>query len=729
MAVYEALAQGLTTLLLHWLGVFLFLSPWPQIGHCQQLSPPEVVIPLRVTDSDNGMNSSGWVCYSLHFGGQRHIVHMKPKKVLVSRSLSVFTYTDQGALVEDQPFVRHDCYYQGYVEGDAESLVALSTCLGGLQGVLHINDIAYEIKPKRHSATFEHLVYKMDHEETSFPTTRCALTDDIVQEFTFPESDNSTLMQSDYLGWWTHRRYLELAVVVDQERFFHRESNVSKVQEEVITVLNVISTFYITLDIDLFLCGLEIWNEGNHVNDTTINSALWDFCKWKLDSLNPRLQHDVAHLIMKHDFGIYLGLAYYGAVCNYRYNCGVEGYMHDRYWEFSVTFAHEIGHNLGMLHDDYTCECEYDGCIMYAELVPAITFSNCSYASYVRTDFRTTCMREPPSTDSIFSLKHCGNGVVEEGEQCDCGNVSSCENDPCCLPNCSMKPGATCAFGLCCKDCQLVPSGEVCRESGNECDLPEWCNGTSHECPVDVYVQAGVRCMGVGYCHGKRCNIRDEQCKQIFGEVSKSANQSCYSHVNTQGDRFGNCGIKATRYVKCDITDVLCGRIQCENVTKIPLMEDHTTAHWTHFNGVNCWSTDYHLGITIPDVGMVNEGTECGPEHICLDGHCIPLSVLKDLCEPKICNDRGICNDKHHCHCDPGWDPPYCLEKGWGGSVDSGPPPRNHEEKKGPRKTSVMIFLWVLVLISLCWLYFFLWMKRGTPQNEVQRAEPSPEQE
>ncbi|ELW65230.1 Disintegrin and metalloproteinase domain-containing protein 25 [Tupaia chinensis] len=674
------------------------------------------------------MNNSGWVCYSLHFGGQRHIVHMKPKKILVSRSLSVFTYTDQGALVEDQPSVRDDCYYQGFVEGDPDSLVALSTCLGGLQGVLHINDIAYEIKPKRHSVTFEHLVYKMDHEESEFPPMRCALTDDIAQEFTFQESDNYTLMRGDYVGWWTHKRHLELAMVVDQQRFFHRESNVSKVQEEVIIIINAISAFYVPMDVDILLCGLEIWNEGNPVNSTNIKILLPQFCQWKANSLTPRMNHDVAHLVIKSGFGGYLGLAYVGTVCINWLNCGVNSFMNDRYSTFAVTLAHEMGHNLGMAHDDNTCKCGYRTCIMFPASSPSKTFSNCSYDYYIRTEFQRTCMREPPSPDSIFSLKHCGNGVVEKGEQCDCGTISSCKNDPCCLSNCSMKLGATCAFGLCCKDCQLVPSGELCRASGNECDLPEWCNGISHECPGDVYVQAGVRCMGVGYCYGKRCNIRDEQCKQIFGKVSKSANQSCYSHVNTQADRFGNCGIKGDRYVKCDITDVLCGRIQCENVTEIPLMEDHSTAHWTHFDGVNCWSTDYHLGMTIPDVGMVNEGTECGLKHVCLDRHCVPMSVLKGPCHPKVCNDRGVCNDKHHCHCNPGWDPPYCEEKGWGGSVDSGPPPRKHEEKRGHRKSSVMIFLWVPLWVLLCCLFTFLWMRCRKSPNEEQNAEPSPEQ-
>ena len=89
----------------------------------------------------------------------------------------MFTYTDQGALLEDHPSVPTNCYYHGYVEGDPGSLVSLSTRLGGLQGTLYIKNIIYEIKPKSHSTTFEHLVYKTDSEETQFPPMSCALTD------------------------------------------------------------------------------------------------------------------------------------------------------------------------------------------------------------------------------------------------------------------------------------------------------------------------------------------------------------------------------------------------------------------------------------------------------------------------------------------------------------------------------------------------------------------------
>jgi hypothetical protein len=189
---------------------------------------------------------------------------MKAKKLLISRHLSVFTYTDQGALLEDQPYVQNDCYYHGYVEGDPQSLVALSTCLGGFQGTLQINDMLYEITPKSLSDTFEHLVYKMDTDETETHPRRCALTEEeIARQLKLQGRDKSILMQSGYEGWWTHTRFIELALVVDYERFLHRQSNTSKVLQELFIILNEANLVLASLDVDIALLGLEIWNKGN----------------------------------------------------------------------------------------------------------------------------------------------------------------------------------------------------------------------------------------------------------------------------------------------------------------------------------------------------------------------------------------------------------------------------------------------------------------------------------
>ena len=36
---------------------------------------------------------------------------------------------------------------------------------------------------------------------------------------------------------------------------------------------------------------------------------------------------------------------------------------------------------------------------------------------------------------------------------------------------------------------QFMASVELCRYKVNKSDLPECCNGTSHQCPEDVHVQ------------------------------------------------------------------------------------------------------------------------------------------------------------------------------------------------------------------------------------------------
>ncbi|MBZ3877606.1 Disintegrin and metalloproteinase domain-containing protein 25 [Sciurus carolinensis] len=711
MAVGEALVHVRITVLQLCLGTLLFLSGWAQSGHSQHQSPPETVIPLRITVTNRGMRPANWLSYSLHFGGQRHIIHMKTKKLLVSKPFSVFTYTDQGALLEEQPFVQSDCYYHGYVEGDPESLVALSTCSGGFRGMLEIHDTLYEIKPKRLSARFEHLVYRIDREETQFPPMRCGLTEEeIAQQLKLlRESDITTLKQSDYKGWWTHKGLIELAAVVDYERYRHLDSNISKVEDEVILVMHAANEYYKALQIDLIFYGLEVWNKENPITISSLGDTLSAFCTWKKRGFNARIHHDAVHLLIKKSFGKLLGLAFVGTICNILYNCAVDSFEGDSISTFAYVVAHELGHNLGMRHDANTCSCGQKTCIMYPSKTVANKFSNCSYANFWDIGSRKSCMHDTPNPEAIFSKIQCGNGVTEKGEECDCGSLKLCLEDPCCAGNCTLEAGAVCTFGLCCKDCQFLPSGTECRIKENECDLPEWCNGTSHECPRDVYVQDGIPCMNGGNCYEKRCNIRDEQCKQIFGLEARSASESCYIELNTRGDRFGNCGLNNHAYIKCNMSDAFCGRVLCENVMYIPYLRDHYTVHSTNFNGITCWGTDYHPGMTIPDIGEVTDGTVCGEEYVCIRKKCVPISVWESDCTPMTCNNNGVCNNKQNCHCNREWDPPNCLLQGHGGSVDSGPPPPRILPNIEISKTALLLSLWIPTLLLFCCWTFAIW--------------------
>ncbi|KAM4836957.1 disintegrin and metalloproteinase domain-containing protein 20-like [Thomomys bottae] len=692
MTVQEAREQKFTLQLFH-LWVCLFLSTWIWIGHAQFHSPPEVVVPLRVTGRSGGIQALGWITYEMYFAGKKHTVSLKNKKFSVYRDLSVFTYSDKGELLQDYPFVQNDCYYHGYVDQDPESLATLSTCLGGFHGMLFINDTAYEIKPKKLSTTFEHLVYPMDMKETQSRPIHCGLTEEKAAQYRkFQGINNTTLMQSSYLGWWIHKWFLELAIVVDNGRFVFRGRNVTVVEMDVVMSVSVVNDRYNLLDVDMVLTAIEIWTDKNPVDEDTIDGMLMNFCLWKEYKLRGRVVQDSVYIIIKQPLCLIRStFSFHAGVCN-RDNCGIICATDNGIGEMTVFLTHELGHTLGMWDDEETCTCEKKICIMNNALKPADTFSNCSYNSFFKTIAEKKCMYNSPNSvpDVVIRHKLCGNGVVEDEEECDCGSLKTCVTDPCCFQNCTLKEGAMCASGLCCRNCQFLPKGIVCRAQNGVCDLPEWCNGSSSRCPEDVYAEDGLSCLERGICYKKICTIRENHCRALFGEDAKSADLSCYLAMNTQGNRFGHCGIEQGRYKRCKPEDALCGRIQCEGITQIPVLEEHNTVYSIPVDNVTCWSTDYHYGMTIADIGEVKDGTECGLGLMCLDRKCSPFPGWEEACLEDACSRRGICNNKHHCHCSPGWAPPNCQKHGNGGSIDSGPPPKKS--------------FWYLFQILLIWI-------------------------
>ncbi|KAL1773049.1 disintegrin and metalloproteinase domain-containing protein 26A-like [Sigmodon hispidus] len=685
------------------LWILLLLSAWSPMGHAKYSSPPEVVIPLRVIDPTIHDIYPDWLSYSLRFGGERHIITMKPTKSFISRNFLLLTYTDQGDRIEEQPFVQNDCYYHGNVDEDPESLVSINTCFGTLQGMLVIHGTSYEIMPKNQTSTFEHLIYKMDIKDTeSFSSMRCGLTEDeIARQKNSQESEDSTLMQSSYEGWWTHHKYLEYYVAVDNKRFVYTNNNVTKCIQDVLEIVSAINVLYVQIDTEVIVTTLEIWTQTNHINVTNgIGAVLGAFCSWKKKNVDRRFRNDVAHLFARQGYGIYLGLAYLATVCTSN-GCGVMSFMSDSVSHMASVIAHELGHNLGMNHDMSYCTCGLKDCIMAAVKSSSPKFSNCSYRDMFPHIRRACLQNNPLIRVKLNTSSSCGNNLVEEGEQCDCGSSRSCQRDPCCNEFCVFKPGAECSLGLCCNKCKLRTTGTVCRQKKNECDLPEWCNGTSAECPRDVYIEDGSPCGVNGYCYNLSCHNREEHCQEIFGKSARSADNTCYMEMNKRGDRFGNCGNDSISYKKCDKNDVLCGRIQCENVEEIPQRKNHETVHWTQINNVTCWSMDYHFGITLEDSGVVRDGTSCGPNNICVNKKCVANPQLLNNCSFSKCNMNGVCNNNGNCHCDNKWEPPDCLLSGFGGSVDSGPPPIKIPKKSLNRNSLMAILLMSLFLVML----------------------------
>ncbi|KAM6358705.1 disintegrin and metalloproteinase domain-containing protein 20-like [Alca torda] len=622
------------------------------------------------------------ISYWLEVAGRPRVLRLQPRRGLVSRPFTLVTYGKDGARWEEHPFVQDNCFYQGEVQGSPGSLVALGTCGRGLHGVLWVDDGTYEIEPIPNDPAFRHILYRM--EEASNPVgPTCGLTlEELKHQKALLPWFKATQPEEEEMvkDWWTHIRYVKIVVVVDNVRFVKSGRNESEVLRQVIEIINIGDSLYEQLSVRLFLVGLEIWTKSNLINITnSINKALGDFNNWRKSNLSPRMRHDTAHLFAFQSFGSSLGLAFVGSVCDNQWSSAVDSFTDRKLSAFINTFVHELGHNLGMRHDKPGCKCRRKKCIMHESSVVTDAFSDCSYQDYFDLLGRgANCLRQQPEPGTFYTMKreYCGNKIVEGGEQCDCGSESNCRKDHCCHPNCTFTAASVCASGKCCKRCQVLPAGTLCRASIGNCDLPEYCSGTSPQCPPDVYMQDGTPCKDGAYCYRGKCSSHSKQCQHLFGKKARAAHLDCFKAVNTRGDRFGNCGIRNNiHFTKCSIENVLCGRIQCENIKKLPFLRNHETLVQTPVGDKKCWGLDYHIGMPIADKGAVEDGTPCGSDKLCINRTCTNVSVLNYDCNLTVCHNRGVCNNRKNCHCRYGWAPPYCEWKGFGGSVDSGPPP------------------------------------------------------
>ncbi|XP_062983817.1 disintegrin and metalloproteinase domain-containing protein 20-like [Elgaria multicarinata webbii] len=388
--------------------------------------------------------------------------------------------------------------------------------------------------------------------------------------------------------------------------------------------------------------------------------------------------------------------------------------------ENSPTFQHLIYRKTpkqrepcrGIVEDGSDLTSDYQSLYAYVSNVPLKSIgyfggkcrrlSNCSREVYYDTISKPgkECLLDIPT--KLFRRKVCGNGVTDDDEECDCGQDKDCRVHGCCKENCKLKANIDCLYGLCCEECKFLEERTLCRKSATECDLPEYCSGTSANCPPDVYKQDGMPCSNDNNCFQGNCLDLESQCVILFGEGAERAPLNCFKELNMRGDRSGNCGAEDQKYKKCHEQDVLCGRIQCTHVKKIPKMATGQGVVQTAVENTLCWGTEFHLGFDVYDIGAVRDGTTCGLNKMCLNRSCVDVAVLNYDCDFSGCNNHGVCNSKRHCHCSYGWAPPFCSGRGYGGSVDSGPPPPSQIS------TSVLVGLITLSVLAVIVLGLFI---------------------
>ncbi|NXN10965.1 ADAM2 protein, partial [Indicator maculatus] len=508
-----------------------------------------------------------------------------------------------GAISSPSVTTQGDCHYQGYIEGCPSSAVTLSTC-SGLRGLLQFENISYGIEPLGYSAGFKHFVYPVTLLLNGLLNSTAKLRNRMSVEH---RNTLGTIFLFQPLSAAAQSlKTLRVSVVVDKALYTYMGANTNTAAQKIIQAFNLINRMFHPLNVTILLSSLEVWTQQNKISTAEEAPTLQtSFTQWKRLH-RAQLEKDLALLLLYKAQEAMMGATTQGAICQRDGAGAVAVYQKFMSLEsFSVLVTQLLAHSLGMKYDDARrCQCRTNACVMSRMALftgGTKAFSNCSikdFETFLRQERSRCLLHRGRWRRPSLGMAKCGNGMVEPGEQCDCGagEVIACSKDKCCTATCRFKPGVKCSSGPCCRDCQFMKRNSPCRPAADpECDLPEVCSGSSASCPPDLYLQDGHSCGGgTGYCYKGRCQSPELQCQRLYGRESRNAPTACYEELNSQKDRFGHCGFHPRRgYKSCLWRDLRCGKLVCTYPSSLPYPSGAAAVVYARVQHHLCVSLDY----------------------------------------------------------------------------------------------------------------------------------------
>ncbi|XP_066557612.1 A disintegrin and metalloproteinase with thrombospondin motifs 17 isoform X2 [Amia ocellicauda] len=570
------------------------------------------------------------------------------------------------------------CFYSGRVLNHSNSFASLSTC-AGLTGLVQVGEERMFIQPVNGTQdSFVHMEHNVIRQKRSLRSnsqnseTRAEYCKTVQgkkkQKKARPTEDGRGRRNAIRLS----REYtVETVVVADSDMVQYHGAEAA--QRFILTVMNMVYNMFHhkSLGVRLNIRVTKLVLLHNRPEKLKIGHhgerSLESFCHWQHEEYGgarylgnnhvPGAKDDpppvdVAVFVTRTDFCVHkdepcdtVGIAYLGGTCSSKRQCVL---AEDNGLNLAFTIAHELGHNMGMNHDDDHPTCTGHSHIMSGEWVKGrnpsdLSWSSCSrddLENFLRSKASACLLATDPRSRYVVKLPPKLPGMhYSADEQCQIlfgTNATFCNN----------MEHLMCA-GLWC----LVEGDTSCKTKldppldGTECGADKWCRAGDcvSKTPIPQHVDGDWSSWSQWSMCSRTCGtgarFRQRKCDNPPpGPGGKNCQKASVEHEACEGPPCAK-GVPTFRDQQCQSQDRQASKKKAS--MWIAVINDEKP----------CALFCSPLGRDSPSLlaERVLDGTPCGPyeSDLCVNGKCqkigcdgiIGSSAKEDRCG--VCNGDG----------------------------------------------------------------------------------------
>uniref|UniRef100_A0A803SQR4 ADAM metallopeptidase with thrombospondin type 1 motif 19 n=1 Tax=Anolis carolinensis TaxID=28377 RepID=A0A803SQR4_ANOCA len=527
------------------------------------------------------------------------------------------------------------CYYSGSVLHHPGSFASFSTC-GGLMGFLQMNDDFIFIEPLNHTLAVTghaHRVYRRKrsiHERaTENPTSHSQYCGVLTEKRRAKGQKGTESGRGKRYSYKLPQEYnVETVVVADPAMVSYHGADAAR--RFILTILNMVFNLFqhksLGVQVSLRVTKLVLLHETPvrkyciclfHIFFSFFPSDFRkDFCVHKDEPCDT------------------VGIAYLNGMCSEKRKCII---AEDNGLNLAFTIAHEMGHNMGINHDNDHPSCADGLHIMSGEWIKGQNLGDVSWSRCSREDLErflrskaSNCLRQtnPQSINSVIIPSKVPGMTYTSDEQCQ------------------ILFGPTASF---CQEMQhVICTGLWCKVEGEkECK-------TKLDPPMD-----GTDCDTGKWCKAGECTSKMSFPGHMEAEWStwSTCSRTCNTGISSRQRRFhdgGECHGTRIQYKICENPSCPPGvpafrDWQCQVFSVRPSYQKHVQQWQAVIDeekpcALFCSPNGKDQPILVTE--KVMDGTSCGHQEldICANGRCQKFGcdgILGSLTWEDHC---GVCN-------------------------------------------------------------------------------------